>query len=516
MTLEQALKYLIDEDSESENTSGLEERVVEETSLNLPHKLTGRIPFEVVELIVDVMPQGCLATCALVCRAWYHAVVRVIYRDITVTHSYSLESLAYFIRHDARAPERLQQTETLRIIDPIGVQPRAACYTPTHIVPLVLGRALPNVSRLVFVSSLRPQMHASFFTTLSVFRGVTTLELLRFRLCCFSELRRIVSAFPGLKILKLAGGLTETHATTAAAAAAHDGTTGRPHPSTKVRLKQLVLGWDLLPSFVASFIRWLVESGACETLGHLATWHWPLNISSQVDELLASVGETLLVFQEFYASGTINRTCSPRLWPGMKGLRMMFAGPMWGRKALFERILSESRDLLNAQAPRPAALEDRDKRHCTLAHNPNLLSLQFHLSSCSVDCDPGGAVEELFSVLATVRSTSIHTIKIRQAFEIAADIVPAPSDSKDSRNRPFYGSVSREVLSQGLHRLMKASIFDSQATVEFSYHVRRGDDRRNALEAADMDMVVQDISRSIQYLLLPWYERGLLRITGKL
>ena len=51
MTLEQALEYLIDEDSESETTSGLEERVVEETTLNLPHKLTGRIPFEVVELI---------------------------------------------------------------------------------------------------------------------------------------------------------------------------------------------------------------------------------------------------------------------------------------------------------------------------------------------------------------------------------------------------------------------------------------------------------------------------------
>ena len=188
MFMEQALDYLTSGD---ENTAGLPDLATEQQVTRLPHRLTGRIPFEVVELIVDTMPQGSLATCALVCRAWNHAILRIIYREITVSHRTALDSLVNYIRRDIHAAGRLQQTHTLRII---GAQPRTDCDPPTHVVPLVLGRGLPNVSRLVFVSSLRPQMHSSFFSTLSLFRGVTALELLRFRLHSFRELRRIISA----------------------------------------------------------------------------------------------------------------------------------------------------------------------------------------------------------------------------------------------------------------------------------------------------------------------------------
>lgn len=412
-SVEQALEYLINGDK---TTRGLNEPVMGEKAMGLPHKLTGRIPFEVVELIVDAMSQGCLATCALVCRAWYHAVVRVIYRDITVTHCMSLNSLVDFIRHDARALERLHQTEVLRIIDPIGVQPRAHSYTPTHVVPLVLGRALPNVSRLVFVSSLRPQMHHSFFFTLSVFRGVTTLELLRFRLRCFSELRQVISAFPDLRVLKLADGLMETHATAAA-----PNTGYRVHARTRIRLKQLVLGWDLMPSFVAQLIQWLVGSSACENLSHIAIWLWPLNISPQVDELLASVGETLLVFQELYASRASDGLCSPYVWSNNQGLKIHFAGPGLFRRAMLDSMMAPRRSVSthvreNLHASWPDLFADNGKRHCTFTHNPCLRSLHFHLSLCSTHGHPGSAVEELLSILTAVRSTHLQTITIRQTF----------------------------------------------------------------------------------------------------
>lgn len=296
ISIERALQFLIGDGDETaaldleELINEFEEQV---TRKPLPHGLTGRIPFEVVELIVDTMSQGCLATCALVCRAWYHAISRVIYRDIEVSSRTSLESLVDFIRRDPRALGRLQQASSLRIIESDRIQPHNS--TPTHVVPLVLGRALPNVGTLIFLSSIHPQMHASFFATLSVFRGVTTLELLRFKLRCFSELRQSICAFPGLRALKLADGLMDARASTSS----HDAAGPRLHAPTKIRLNQLVLGWDLTPSFVFLLVRWLVESSACVNLTHLAIWRWPLNIAPQTEELLISIGEALLVLHEF-------------------------------------------------------------------------------------------------------------------------------------------------------------------------------------------------------------------------
>ena len=295
VSIEQALQFIYGEDVAAIDPATRKHSLKRQmTSPALPRSLTGRVPFEVVELFVDTMRQGSLATCALVCWAWYHAVSRVLYRDVAISHRASFDALVDFIRHDARALERLQQTNTLRIIasDNLRVQPRSS--PPTHVVPLVLGRALPHITRLVFVSSLRPQMHTSFFCTLSVFRGVNTLELLRFRLRCFNELRQIIAAFPELRVLKLADGLIESHATTAS----HIANVGPPAP-TRIRLTQLVLGWALMPSFLAPLIRWLAHSAAFGDLTHLAIWRWPWNIAPQADELASGIRETLLVFHEF-------------------------------------------------------------------------------------------------------------------------------------------------------------------------------------------------------------------------
>ena len=83
-----------------------------------------------------------------------------------------------------------------------------------------------------------------------------------------------------------------------------------------------------MPSFVVLLIQWLVRSSACENLSDIMIWLWPLNISQQVDELLASVRETLLVFREFYFSGASDGLCSPYvLWPNNWELKIPFAGP---------------------------------------------------------------------------------------------------------------------------------------------------------------------------------------------
>lgn len=154
VSIEQSLQYIYGGDVAAMDPETMKHTLArgrQMTDPALPRSLTGRIPFEVVELIVDTMRQGGLATCALVCWAWYHAVSRVLYRDVAISHRASFDSLVDFIRHDARALERLQQTNTLRIIAPDNPRVQPHSSPPTHVVPLVLGRALPNITRLVFV-----------------------------------------------------------------------------------------------------------------------------------------------------------------------------------------------------------------------------------------------------------------------------------------------------------------------------------------------------------------------------
>ncbi|KZT63026.1 hypothetical protein DAEQUDRAFT_771034 [Daedalea quercina L-15889] len=202
-SIERALRFLVDGTLESPRKEG-QSPPRAYTSSNLPHTLTGRIPFEVVELMIDKMTQGCLNSCALVCRAWYRAAIRVIYIKVSISSYSSFNSLAAFVRKDARAEECLAQTCSLRIS---GGNIKSG--VPAHVVPLIFARLMQNVQRLAFYSSLNPLMHPSFFVTLPVFRAVTELELVRFKVRCFSELRRIISAFPRLRSLKLCVGSLE-------------------------------------------------------------------------------------------------------------------------------------------------------------------------------------------------------------------------------------------------------------------------------------------------------------------
>ena len=520
VSVEQALQFIYGVDGAATHPRVAEydtEGLV--ANATLPRSLTGRVPFEVVEHIVDTMQQGNLATCALVCWAWYHAVSRVLYRDIAISHRASLESLVEFIRHDARAFERLQQAHTLRIIASDNLKGQPHNSPPTHVVPLVLGRALPNISRLVFVSSLRPQMHTSFFCTLSVFRGVNTLELLRFRLRSFSELRQVIAAFPGLRVLKLADGFIEPHTTTTPHIAGPSG----PPTKTRIRLKQLVLGWDLMPSFLAPLISWLADSSACRDLTHLAIWRWPLNIAPQVDELVG-VGETLRVLHEFGPSETSDGLCLQMPDEYLLVLidcDMAPVGPGLFRQAMYEEKLTVS-NLVNGNDHAiqkihwPDILLDDNNRHCTLVQSPHLRSLQLYLALFDEDDDPNVAIEELHSVLKMVQSSSLQVLKIRQSFELTVKFAPTTKD-RVPPSRLFYGAMLSESLAQGLHHTMSASIFDKLTAVEFSFCVNyRGRNFHDAAETASLATMAGEISKGIRHLLIPWHNRGLVEINWTL
>lgn len=124
-----------------DNSVEHEWRSRQRTRTSLPRTLSARIPFEVIELIMDKMYQGSLNSCARVCRAWYHASVRVIYRDIAITSRAAFDSLVRFVRDDPRAQERLAQTSSLRI----GEHRRDV---PVHATSLVFPRAMPNLRKV--------------------------------------------------------------------------------------------------------------------------------------------------------------------------------------------------------------------------------------------------------------------------------------------------------------------------------------------------------------------------------
>lgn len=141
--------------------------------------------------------------------------------------------------------------------------------------------------------------------------------------------------------------------------------------------------------------------------------------------------------------------------------------------------------------------------------------MRFHLASCGIDDDPKSSVEELASILATVRSPSLQNVKIHQSFRLTAAFSSQKgTDRRDTTSRLFYSTVPRETLSQGLHRAMSASTFEKLASVEFSFDL--GNDGRNNYDAVEtVDAVSQDMLKGIQYLLAPWHDRGLVTITRR-
>lgn len=100
-------------------------------------------------------------------------------------------------------------------------------------------------------------------------------------------LRQIITAFSQLKSLKLGVG-TVAQVTPPMAII----------PATRIRLRQLVLGWGLAPSVAVPLIGWLTKSLACVNLTHLAVGRSPFNVALRVNELLAVARENIQFIHE--------------------------------------------------------------------------------------------------------------------------------------------------------------------------------------------------------------------------
>lgn len=486
-------EYIKDPTRRRDSIGEEERRARRRTHASLPRALSGRIPFEVVEVIMEQMDQDSLRLCALVCRAWTQASIRVLYRNIAITSRAAFESLAEFVRKDTRAPERLAQTTSLRVGG-------SKWDVPVHVVPVILARAMPTLQRLIFYSSLHPPMDSNFFLTLPIFRTVSTLELFRFKLCCFSELRQIISAFPQLKSLKLGVGMVEQVTPLIAII-----------PGARVRLRQLVLGWGLAPSLAVPLLSWLAKSFACVDLTHLAVGRSPFNMALQVNELLAVAGENIQFIHEMDmdsdgSNDFLRELCIDTDLCFLDDLEFLWS------TAIDSRREQESLEP-------PAVLElplfrDSFSRHCTFAHSPRLHTVRFELRPYTLDDVPKGkwlaASLELDSILETLRSSNIRHIKVHQSVRLTGEFVPL-----STHPRLFYAEIPRETLDKGLHRTMRKAIFGTLASVEFSFDVAYV-----AWEFLTSQRMVsraaQQFSDAIPRLLGPWHQRGLVTVNMKL
>lgn len=437
---------------------------------------------------MEWMDQDSLRSCAVVCRAWNEASVRVLYRDIAIANRAAFESLADFALKDARAVERLAQTTSLRVG---GGQ----WDVPVHAVPLVFGRSMPRLQRLIFYSCLHPSMHLSFFHVLPAFRSVATLELFRFKLRCFSELRQIICAFPRLKSLKVGVGTAEQNTSSVL----------RPH--TRIRLEQLVLGWGLAPSLAIPLISWLANSSACVRLTHLAIGRSPFNISSQVNELLAVAGQNIRFIHEMdtdtdgmykRSSSMVSRTDSSS--PDDLEFLWSTAIDPGCNKALLGPI-------------RAPLLRDSFGKHCTFAHSPLLQAVRFELRPCTLDHAQKNKwlaiTLELESILRTIRSPNIRYIKIHQSLQLTGKFSPLSTSP-----RLFYAGVPRERLNPGLHRILRDPVFGKLSSVEFSFEVTYV--AWEFLAAQRMvSTAAHRFSEGIPHLFAPWHERGLVTVTQR-
>ena len=154
------------------------------------------LPLDVYELIIDfVWPdREALLACALTCRAWYaRSRSNLFYR----VELYNLNQLSQFSAQLA-ADKR------------IGHALRELYVTPYHAqsqllgeFPFALAGQLPAVSRLRIDirRDFYPYIHPEFYSSLSRFASVTTLELWRVQFPTLGDFAALVCALPGLRSL---------------------------------------------------------------------------------------------------------------------------------------------------------------------------------------------------------------------------------------------------------------------------------------------------------------------------
>ena len=251
----------------------------------LPRILSARIPFEVMETIIDSGEEtSLLCACALVCRSWNRYSTKKLYRSITITSRTELERLSASARQFPEVRERLTETRCIVL------------RNSAQAFPLILGRYLPNVKRLVFGEwCMSLPIHPSFFFVLSQLASVTALTLYGFELCDFSELRSILSKFPLLTDLSISyitfkrcpvdSGPTLPDVVRAAAS---------PGPALRAQLQSLQLT-SLCATILYRLVGWLTSCDAtCRSVSKL--WiapHGPMEGVHRIQQLLRITGTSL-------------------------------------------------------------------------------------------------------------------------------------------------------------------------------------------------------------------------------
>lgn len=187
-----------------------------------------------------------------------------------------------------------------RIASDTSPRNRAALVRRTHAstspFPIVLDVASRSLPTLEFAELWDP-LHPSFFTALAQCSSVTTLRLNAAWLFNFHQLRRLVSALPGLKHLHIGDVNSQLQHNTADGLALQ--VSRRPlFAPVPTRLEELVMhvSSSVNPIQHVAFIHWLISTSVCESLKTLR-FMGPRDISetlvTQASLLIKAAGPSL-------------------------------------------------------------------------------------------------------------------------------------------------------------------------------------------------------------------------------
>ncbi|KAH9931817.1 uncharacterized protein B0H18DRAFT_68012 [Fomitopsis serialis] len=279
---------------------------------SLSQALSDRIPMEVFEEVIDRMDNPMLCRAAVVCTTWHPRATYNLYLSIELRTRKSFDLLVKQSLHSARVKRLLATTHKLVASDKEIANLRLQGNTRpntrfVHALPLVFGRAMPQLRALEIRGDLPPSAHPTFkkfFLALSQFRALTSLSLRNFRLNNFAQLRWIVGAFASLEELTLSNG--SLHLLQDA-----DAIDSRPSVALQSDLRLLRLDVDMKNGMQTfeTVVDWFVSSAICRSLRDLKVW-WPNDHSVEVtteaiDRLLKAAGPSLTQFCEVthYAVG---------------------------------------------------------------------------------------------------------------------------------------------------------------------------------------------------------------------
>ncbi|KAH9931412.1 uncharacterized protein B0H18DRAFT_83127 [Fomitopsis serialis] len=168
----------------------------------LPLTLSARVPLEIFELVIDKMDSPALTAAALVCAAWYPRAMRNLYHTIDIGSRTSYDMLFKQCNASPRVKRWLARTRVLVVHEPSASSP-SGNKTKSHshflqALPSALANLMPRVRTLDIWDGRLRFVRPDFFLALSRFKSVKSLMLFDCQLSNVTQLRRIVSAFPGL------------------------------------------------------------------------------------------------------------------------------------------------------------------------------------------------------------------------------------------------------------------------------------------------------------------------------